>query len=253
MRMARAIAFNLGFYGVTGLACILCLPLLAFPRGALVWAGKTWVRFMLAWLRLTCGLDHRLENFAALPGDGRYILAAKHQSAWETLALWLFLDNPAVILKRELTWLPIWGWFAIKTGQIAVDRGAGAKAMKALLRDGARRLDEGRPLIIFPQGTRVAPGARKPYQPGVAALYRALDVPVYPLALNSGLFWGRRSFSKHPGTIVARVLDPIEPGLAKRDFLALLEDRIERATQALADGAPGQAPIAQPVDKVVHE
>lgn len=253
MRLLGPIAFNLGFYGVTAVACLLCLPLLALPRGALAWAGKLWVRFMLGWLKLTCGLGYRLENWDSLPRDGRYILAAKHQSAWETLALWLFLDNPAVILKRELTWLPIWGWFAIKTGQIAVDRSAGTKAMKALMRDGAARLAEGRPLIIFPQGTRVAPGTHRPYQPGVAALYRALDVPVYPVALNSGLFWGRRRFSKHPGTIALKVLEPIAPGLPKRDFLALLERRVEHETQALEAAGRAEAAIAQPVDKVVNE
>lgn len=229
----RAAAFNIGFYGMTTLVVLLCVPLLLAPRRTLAGLGKIWVRFMLVWLRLTCGVGYELRHWDRLPADGRCIVAAKHQSAWETLALWLLLDNPAVVLKVELTRIPIWGRCAVRIGQVPVDRKGGAKTMRAMLALCHERLDEGRPIVIFPQGTRVAPGVKAPYQPGVAGLYRELGVPVYPIALNSGLFWGRNRFAKQPGTIIVEVLEPIPPGLDRRGLLRALEDKIEPATARL--------------------
>ena len=244
MAFLRAAAFNIGFYGMTILVLVLCVPLLLAPWRVLAGLGKIWVRFMLVWLRLTCGVRHELRNWEGLPADGRCIIAAKHQSAWETLALWLLLDNPAVVLKVELTRIPIWGPCAVKIGQVPVDRKGGAKAMRRMLALCHGRLDEGRPIVIFPQGTRVAPGAKAPYQPGVVGLYRELAVPVYPVALNSGLFWGRNSFAKRPGTIVVEVLEPIPPGLDRRALLRALEDAIEPATARLeAEGMADQSAV----------
>ena len=233
MTFLRATAFNIGFYGATTLVVLFCIPLLLAPWRALVVLGQIWVRFMLLWLRLTCGVDYTLRHWDRLPKDGRCIIAAKHQSAWETLALWLLLDNPAIVLKVELTRIPIWGRCAVKIGQVPVDRKGGAKTMRAMLQLCQTRVNEGRPIVIFPQGTRVAPGVQAPYQPGVAGLYRELGVPVYPVALNSGMFWGRNRFVKRPGTIVVEVLEPIPPGLERRVFLKALEDAIEPASARL--------------------
>jgi 1-acyl-sn-glycerol-3-phosphate acyltransferase len=153
------------------------------------------------------------------------------------------LGDPAVVLKRELLLLPFYGWYAARAGSIAIDRKGGAGALRHMVKAAQRAAALGRPVVIFPQGTRVAPGRPLPYQPGVAALYQALGVPLVPAAVNSGLYWGRRSFWKRPGRITLEFLDPIMPGLSRRDLMARLEDRIEAATAALErEAAVGDKP-----------
>lgn len=245
MATLRALVFNIGFYGATVILVLLCPPLLLAPWRWLAAVGHVWARFMLFWLKLTCKLDYELRNWDSLPTDGRFILAAKHQSAWETIALWLLVRDPAIVLKVELTRIPIWGRVAVHIGQVPVDRKGGAGAMRAMLDLCRKRLTEGRPIVIFPQGTRAAPGVSLPYQPGVAGLYRDLNVPVYPVALNSGLFWGRNSFAKNSGTITLEVLEPILPGLDRRPFLKELAGRIEPATAALEAEARQKFPHLQ--------
>ena len=145
------------------------------------------------------------------------------------------------MLKKELAWLPIYGWYAMRAGSIAVDRKAGATALKRMIAAARRAVAAGRPIVIFPEGTRTAVGARLPYQPGVAALYLQLGVPLVPVAVNSGLYWGRRAFLKRPGRIVLEVLPPIPPGLDRRTVMRLLEERIEVATERLvAEGKSGE-------------
>jgi 1-acyl-sn-glycerol-3-phosphate acyltransferase len=157
----------------------------------------------------------------------------KHQSAWDTLILPVVLGDPAIVLKRELLLLPFFGWYAARAGCIAIDRKAGAGALRGMLAKARRIAVAGRPLVIFPEGTRVAPGASGPYQPGVAALYQALALPLVPAAVNSGLYWGRRRIVKHPGRIVLEFLEPIPPGWPRPRLMAELEQRIETATGAL--------------------
>jgi 1-acyl-sn-glycerol-3-phosphate acyltransferase len=167
------------------------------------------------------------------------IFAVKHQSSWETLALAAILDRPIYVLKRELVWIPLFGLYLLGSGALAVDRGAGAKALRQLMRKAEEAAKNGRPFLIFPEGTRVAPGEHRPYQPGIAALYDKLRRPVVPVALNSGLFWGRRSFVKRPGRITVEFLDPIPAGLDRRRFMKELEARIEGASQRLLE-TPGR-------------
>ena len=170
---------------------------------------------------------------------GPAILAAKHQSAWDTIVFYRVLDaDPVYVLKRELTWIPILGWYLRRVGMVAVDRKGGAAALRRMTATAHAALAEGRRIVIFPEGTRTAPGARRPYHPGVAALYAATDVPVVPVALDSGRYWPRRGFLKRPGTITLRILPPLPPGLARKAFVAELEHRIEEACAALA-GTPG--------------
>jgi 1-acyl-sn-glycerol-3-phosphate acyltransferase len=157
----------------------------------------------------------------------------KHQSAWDTLILPVVLHDPAIVLKRELLWVPIYGWYAARAGSIAIDRGGRAAALRRMVARARASVAEGRPVVIFPEGTRTAPGRHLPYQPGVAALYQALGLPLVPAAVNSGLFWGRRSFLKRPGRITLAFLDPIPPGLPRRRLMPELESRIETATAAL--------------------
>ena len=154
----------------------------------------------------------------------------------------MIFNNPAYVLKRELLDIPVWGAYARKCEAIAVDRDGGATALKALIRDTRDRLASGRAVIIFPEGTRVPPGQRRPYHPGVAALYSQCDVPVIPVALNSGLFWGRRSYRKSPGRILVEFLPPVPDGLKRPEFMKALEDAIEPTAERLVAEAVERYP-----------
>ncbi len=240
MIVIRSLVFNTTFYLWTLVACLAIVWTLPFPRGVLMGC----VRFYLATIHLlekhVLGLDYRVEGLERVP-PAPYILAAKHQSTWETMKLHRILarDDPAVVLKQELMWIPFWGWYAARARMIAVNRAGRGKAMHSLLTAARQRAADGRAIAIFPQGTRVAPGTWQPYRAGTFALYEALDLPVVPMALNSGVFWPRRRFLKQPGTITVRFLPPIEPGLDRHAFRHRLEDALEDATDALVVAAGG--------------
>jgi len=154
-----------------------------------------------------------------------------------------------MVIKRELGWIPFYGWYTLKAGMIPIDRSGGARALKRMIAASEKALATGRPVFIFPEGTRSAVGAHVSYQPGVAALYRQLDVPLVPVAVNSGLYWGRRQFLKRPGRITVEILPAIAPGGERRATLAELERRIETATARLVGSAP--RPEDKPVENVV--
>jgi 1-acyl-sn-glycerol-3-phosphate acyltransferase len=234
--MLRSILFNVLNLIWGTVMHIICVPLLFGRRRSVQVAGGIWIEGTLFLLKHVVGIDHRVVGAENLPGIPA-IYAVKHQSAWETLFLSRYLDYPAFVLKKELLSIPLFGWFMQKTGMIAVDRKAGASALRGMARQAAETLESGRSILIFPEGTRVAPGQSRPYQPGVAALYTQLKVPVVPVALNSGLYWGRRAFIKQPGTIVVEILPPIPPGLDRKALMKELETRIETATMALLPGA----------------
>ncbi|MCG8354864.1 MAG: 1-acyl-sn-glycerol-3-phosphate acyltransferase [Kiloniellales bacterium] len=240
----RSLIFNLLFYIWGTFMHVLGLPLLLLPRRATERVGTFWVRTNLWLLRTICGLKHQIRGRENLP-EGPYILAAKHQSAWDTLIFTTFLPDPTYVLKRELIWFPLFGLYIAKIGVVPVDRSGGAKALRLMVKAAQKFARQGRPIVIFPEGTRTAPGAHRPYQPGVAALYRQLDLPVVPVALNSGLFWRRREFLRRPGTITLEILPAIPPGLTRKAFLETLEDRIETASRRLANG-PASAGDAAP-------
>lgn len=236
MTALRSILFNLSYLAWSAIMHVVCLPLLLAPAGWVWNAAHLWIDGTLFLLRLFCGLDHRELGLEHLP-KGPAIIAAKHQSAWETLFLSRRLNHPAFILKRELLMIPLFGWFIRKVGMIAVDRAGKAAALKQMVRDANAAFAAGRQIIIFPEGTRVAPGAHRPYQPGIAALYGQLNVPVVPVALNSGLYWGRKAWTKKPGRILIEYLPPIPPGLDRKSFMAELESRLEPAAKKLLTGA----------------
>ena len=233
MTAIRSLAFNLAFYLWTALMMIAFLPVLLLPYPATYWFGRQWARGSLWLLKHLVGLDHRVVGLEHIR-RGPAIYASKHQSSWDTLIFALYLHLPAYVLKRELLFLPLFGFYLLKAGHIPVDRNAGAPALRKMLAAAKRRRDRGRDILIFPEGTRVAVGGRRPYQPGIAALYGQLDLPVVPVALNSGLYWGRRSFHKKPGTITLEFLPAIPPGLPRRTFMAELEKRLEGASTRLA-------------------
>lgn len=230
----RSLCFNVGWYAGSVVIALLGSPILLLPRRAVIAWAVLWIDFILGWLELTCRLDHRVVGMENLP-KGPVIIACKHQSSWETLAFTKLFPDTAIVLKRGLLFIPIVGWAMARAGNIAVARGDGAQALRGLMRQARATLGEGRSILIFPEGTRVAVGAERPYHFGVAALYRQLGVPVVPVALNSGLFWGRRKFVKRPGRITVEVLEPIAPGLTRIAFMDTLRTRIEGATAKLVD------------------
>ena len=232
MTLLRSLLFNLAYFLWSVVMHVVCLPLLLAPA-AWVWrAAHLWIGGTLFLLRILCGLGHRERGIENLP-KGPAIIAAKHQSAWETLFLSRRLNHPAFVLKRELLMIPLFGWFLRKVGMVAVDRAGKAAALKKMVKDANAAFAEGRQIVIFPEGTRVAPGAHKPYQPGIAALYGQLGVPVVPVALNSRLYWGREAWVKKRGRILIEYLPPIPPGLDRKAFMAELEQRLEPASNRL--------------------
>jgi 1-acyl-sn-glycerol-3-phosphate acyltransferase len=247
MSLLRAFIYNIGFFGGTTLLLLLGLPLLAGPRRWTNGLAHVWTWLSFTWLKLTVGLGYEVRGRENLP-PGPAIYALKHQSAWETLALFALFDDPAVVLKRELWSMPLFGWFLRKHGTIAIDRAGRSAALKQMMVDAHAAVADGRPIAIFPEGTRGPVGGKLPYQAGVAALYTQLKVPMVPIALNSGLYWGRRAFLKRKGTVLVQILPPIEAGLDRRKAMALLEERIETTTDALLKEAGWEKPVDKSVD-----
>ena len=236
MIVVRSLVYQVLFYLWTAIVAIFGLPSLVLPK-AVVWAiSPLWSKVNFALLRLITGLEYRLEGRENIAPDP-VIYASKHQSAWDTMIFPLVLNRPIVVLKKELRSIPFYGWYLRKYGSISIDRKGGAKALRAMVQEARDAIDAGRPIVVFPEGTRTAPGEHVKYQSGVAALYRELGVPVVPVALNSGLFWRRRSYIRRPGTIDIRFLPAIPPGLDRKDFMVRLETEIEGAQEKLV-GSP---------------
>ncbi len=235
MTFVRSLLFQVLFYAWTVLLCVAYLPLLLGPRRWLQRAAAAWLRSSLALLAATAGLRYRVEGREHLP-PGPCIVAAKHQSMFETMVFHQILADPSYVLKVELTRIPLFGWYLKKAGSIAVDRKAGARALKDMVAQAQAAVGRGQQLVIFPEGTRTAPGETRRYHPGVAVLYEALKLPVVPVALDSGHFWRRRSFAKRAGTITIRILPALAPGLERRAFLAHLSETIESACAELETG-----------------
>jgi 1-acyl-sn-glycerol-3-phosphate acyltransferase len=236
MAWAKAILFNIAYCAWTAIIGTLGLPFLLAPRGAAMRFGRFWSSGVLRLLRAIVGLDHRTLGLDHIPPGGA-IIAMKHQSAWDAIALPVVLHDPAPVVKRELLRLPFYGWYMARAGAIAIDRKAGSAALRAMLAAARQAAAAHRPIVIYPQGTRVAPGTIAPYQPGVYALYKALALPLVPAAVNSGLFWGRRSFLKRPGHITLEFLEPIPPGWPRHQLMTELERRIETAAAELERAA----------------
>lgn len=232
----RSFFFNVGWYIGSTVIAIVGVPILVLSRRVVVAWSHFWIVFCLGWLRLTCRLTHRMGGLENLPA-GPVIVASKHQSTWETLAFALLFPNAAIVLKRDLLFIPVVGWAMARAGHIGVERGDGASALRGLVRQAKAAVAEGRSILIFPEGTRTPVGSQPPYQVGTAALYRQLGIPVVPVALNSGVFWGRRKFIKWPGVIDVELLQAIPPGLDRKTFMATLRERIEGATGRLVANA----------------
>jgi 1-acyl-sn-glycerol-3-phosphate acyltransferase len=189
-----------------------------------------------------CGITYEFRGLEKIP-PGPLLIAAKHQSFWETFALLSLFSDPTFIIKRELMWIPFFGWYSWKAGMIPVDRGKRSQALAGMTVYAKEALADGRQIVIFPEGTRRAPGAEPAYKYGIAHLYAETGVACLPIALNSGLFWPRRSFRRYPGTVRVEILDPIPPGLDKQQFFERLQRDLESATARLI--AEGERELAR--------
>ena len=240
MVIARSILFNILFYLNLVVLLIVAIPTLLLPSQAIIEMAKLWGRISLWLLRVVCGTRYEFRGLDRIP-SGPLIVAAKHQSTWETFALLSLFKHPIFIIKRELTWIPLFGWFTIKGKMIAVDRGSGSQALTAMTTRAREVIRGGRQLFIFPEGTRRPAGAEPSYKFGVAHLYDVIGVPCVPVALNSGLFWRRRSFRSLARHDRGRVPRSDPAGAGQAGFLRAAAERHRDRDRAARCGRRGRA------------
>jgi 1-acyl-sn-glycerol-3-phosphate acyltransferase len=236
MLWLRSFLFNLAFYVNLVLFLVLGSVFYFTPRRWSIEALKVWARVSLWLLRIIAGVRTEVRGREYIP-KGAALIAGKHQSMWETFALLPLVDDPAMVLKRELAFIPFFGWFIYKFRMIPVERSSGASALRRMMNAAQAAAGDGRQIIIFPEGTRRAPGDPPDYKPGAAALYMKLGLPCVPVALNSGLFWPRRKFLRFPGTIIVEFLPALPAGLPRKEFTARLISAIEDNTSRLVNEA----------------
>ncbi|WP_274423111.1 lysophospholipid acyltransferase family protein [Chelativorans sp. YIM 93263] len=247
MLVIRSLAFNTAFYANLILQMILWTPLyFLLPRKRAWFVPKVWASSSL-WLHsVLAGTRAEVTGLENLP-EGPCIIAPKHQSLWDTIAFLPWIPDALYILKRELMWIPLFGWYVAKMRMVPIDRGSRSKALRQAVNRSRELMRDGRQLIIYPEGTRRPPGAEPAYKYGIVELYTQLNVPVVPIAHVAGLYWPRRKFLRHPGTIRAHFLPPIEPGLPKEIFQKRLISETEAACdELLIDAATGPNPPPLP-------
>ncbi len=232
----RSIIFTLGMWLYTPLfvivALVICIPLSPKRRYHVI---SRWAHHMLWWLRVTCGISYQVEGKENIPSKPCIVLA-KHQSMWETLAVQRILPPQVWVLKRELMWIPFFGWGLAMTSPIAINRGTAREALRQLVKQGKERLSRGLFVVIFPEGTRIAPGKRGKYHIGGAWLATQTKTPIVPIAHNAGEFWGKKSFLKKPGIIKVSIGKPIQSSHLKADALnQQVEDWIEEKMLTLSE------------------
>lgn len=226
MMAIRVLIFQILFTNWTFLLAVIALPLMFFPKKYTLPVGRVWAYVSLALLKLVLNIDYKLVGSENIPSTP-CIIASKHQSAWETVAFHLIFNKPCFILKRELLFLPLFGLYLWRMDMIAIDRSSGANALKKMVKEAKKIKNTGRPIVIFPEGTRTSPGEKREYQPGVAALYDMLKIPVIPIRLDSGNYWGKKILDKKSGTISVEIMPAINPGLKRQEFMERLYSLIE--------------------------
>lgn len=232
MILLRSLFFLAVFYLMSALTCLIMIPLLPMPRRVLARALRIWGGAVTWLLRTICGVRVEVRGLEHRP-TGPALIAAKHQGMFDIFGQLPVLPDACFILKKELMLIPFFGWYAARDRMIVVDRSGHSTALKKLVRDARNRMKEDRQLVIFPEGTRSDPGEPTEYKPGVAALYRELELPCSLLALNTGVHWPRKGFKIHPGTIVFEYLPPIPAGLKRGEFMREMQTRIDAASNAL--------------------
>jgi len=230
----RSLLFVALFYVWSTIIALGMIPLF-LGRSRWVMRGLTLYGYGISFLLgLVCGIRVELRGREHMP-TGAAVIACKHQCMFDIFGQFQWLPYSSFVMKKELVKVPFLGWYALKGGMIVVNREGQSAALKKLVRDARARLRNGRQVVIFPEGTRGTPGVKGDYKPGIAALYRELDLPVYPVATNSGVHWPAHGFLRKPGTIVFEYLEPIPPGLKRAEFMRTLEERIETASNRLLD------------------
>jgi 1-acyl-sn-glycerol-3-phosphate acyltransferase len=234
--MIRSIAYAVSFYLTTAIMLVGGMWLLLAPRSWAM-AGLRLHGRLCTWLLwVICGTKLDVRGHEKLPA-GACLVVSKHQSAWDTFGLIPLFRDPAIVAKAELKRIPVYGWFCQKFEHILVERARAAVSLKKMLADARVQTGKGREIVIFPEGTRSQPGAAPDYKPGYVALYEGLGVPCVPVALNSGVFWPRRTWRRYPGTIVVEFLDPLPAGMPRAEFRRTVEAQIEAACARLLDEA----------------
>ena len=252
MLLLRSTVFQILFYLLTLILMIVFSPALLLPRKWGWWVVPTWSRILQLLMRVMAGIRVEIRGRENLP-EGGLIAAMKHQSAWETVALIPLFSSPTFILKRELRWIPIFGWYTAKFKQIPINRGKRSEALRAMMQAANEAIMEGRQILIFPEGTRRPAGAEPKYKFGISHLYKDLKCPVVPIAHNAGLYWPRASWTVYPGTVIVEILPPIEPGLPADEFYEIMVREIETASDRLieeARRAPHPSPVLSKVDEL---
>ncbi len=240
----RSILFNLVFYANCAFWFLLAFVGYLVPKRYFVYFNKGW-GFTSVWLfEKIIGSKLIIRGLENIPPGG-FLVASKHQSAWETMGLLLYFTTPTFIFKHELTRVPLFGQHLLRGGNIPIERGGKAAAAARMMATARSAVEEGRQIIIFPEGTRRDIGAEPDYKIGVARLYKSLNAPVLPVALNTGLAWPRRRFTKYPYPVIVEFLEPIPAGMKPTEFFALLQERIETATARLIEEAKASAPAVE--------
>jgi len=232
MIFLRSLLFNTVFYLSSVVIGVGAVPVLLGSPSFMRRAGASWSHLVIRMLKTIAGTGWQVRGKDRVP-DGPVIFAIKHQSAWDTFFFPAYLDEPAMVAKKELRLIPFYGWYAWRAEAVWIDRSKGSRAIRTLIRGAEAAIKQGRSIVMFPQGTRTAPGEIRPYQAGIAALYRATKVPVVPVAINSGMYWGKRTFLKYPGSIIVEFLEPMPKGLDRGQFLEELATRVDSATSRL--------------------
>lgn len=242
MVFLRSLLFQILFYLANAIQMIFWTPAYFFmPRNQAWKVVRLWAKSLIWLQHVVIGSKYEFRGLENIPTDRPFLVASKHQSNWETYTTLLFFDDPSFVLKRELFRIPLFGWYMAKMRLVPVDRGKRSEALASMSRNAEPQYQAGRQIIIYPEGTRTRPGAPPAYKYGIVHLYDALQANVLPVALNSGLYWPRKSFMVYPGTIVLEFLPVIEPGLAREQFAAELENRIETASARLYAEAAASA------------
>ncbi len=246
----RSTLFNIVFWAWAIAVCVTIIPLVYCSRRTTVRISHIFNNGVYYIEKYVLGLDYEVRGLEYLPKEGSYLIAAKHQSAYETMKLHRLFGDPSIILKKELLSIPIWGKFLGKLDIIAIDRQNAEGAMASIIEGAQRMKDQKRPIVIFPQGTRVATdvtSSQKPYKGGIIKMYKATDLPIVPLATNSGMFWPRNSYLKRPGKVLFEFLPPIEPGLEDKKVMKALEERLEEASIRLMEESKERNPLLRDV------
>jgi 1-acyl-sn-glycerol-3-phosphate acyltransferase len=251
MLIIRSMLFNIAFYLATALMLILSIATYPLPRRYLVRLAGIWAHVCARLFTVIVGGSYEVRGLDLLPKGQSIILAAKHMSAFETFALVPLVDDPLFILKRELLRYPLFGWVLLKTDMIPIDRSAGLKALRDMLKEARKKMtNNNRQLIIFPEGTRRRPDTEPAYKFGISHIYHALKVPCYPVALNTGLFWPKGSVIRRSGKIIIEILPPIEPGMEMRAFFEQLSETIESNSNRLISEARAASDTLPPPAKI---